>query len=670
MAADDVAAALRGIAALRRRGYTDEEIFALDPQVIIAAGNGDLGPVEVATGTGFISPNLQAAGSVLDYRQNRANLAAQMAARYLDLYANPYNVVAANRAEAALKSPNLLEQERVQNTYALPDNPYEQYVRDYLAHPAAEAADIARGRQLGVAPTDVERVSQAYGTDAEAAQRFFEEAARNPEGVRRMFGGHAAGGTERLLDRPVTAFDIDGNPVFTAAENGPERARVEGTKVRFFPLPGVSRRLGARYQEQIAAQTAANAGRKLGVMTPEQLSRQPVTVAPVAPGGEPGMPYHGTPQPQAPVTVAPGEVYGTDQARVGPVQPGQTPAPRFMGARAGRPAQGGGRQGRRRRFGEGVRAPAGFAAGGYFDYATQQAIERARKDVGPRNVNIGRDRYTGAVLPDETEEQYQARIQAQAQNYMPSNAERRMIEQGWDPAVAHMMATGGFQSDREFFSQNRNRQVTVQGSKGRTTVTLSPGQAVRDATGHVWRYDDLPMNASEQDFARRANQAAAYYGTTYAFPASNQSLEYYQERFAGGEPQGTPLVQKRDQSLASGRTLGAGASTTSTPPPFAGADSGGTTGGGAATTPSALRPEQQATARQLAEVLRNNTLVSPEFVAALESGEIPGVILMTRAAWRSLSPENRAKLIGLWKSTGAISDEADVLYLLDRYAPS
>ena len=269
------------------------------------------------------------------------------------------------------------------------------------------------------------------------------------------------------------------------------------------------------------------------------------------------------------------------------------------------------------------------------------------------------------MLPDETEEQYQARIQAQAQNYMPSNAERNLIEHGWDPAVAHMMATGGFRNDREFFSQPVNRQVTVQGSKGQTTVTLSPGQAVRDATGRVWRYDDLPMNASEQDFARRANQAAAYYGTTYQPAATNQPLTYYQERFAGGEPEGRPLLQKRGQPLGGGA---AASSTTSTPPP---------SGGGEPTSPAptpagsgGLRPEQQATAKQLAGVLRNNTLVPSQFVAALEQGEIPGVILMTRAAWRSLSPENRAKLVGLWKSTGAISDEADVLYLLDRYAPA
>lgn len=69
---------------------------------------------------------------------------------------------------------------------------------------------------------DIGRVRDAYAKSPTAADRFFEEATRNPEGVKRMFGAYAHGGT-MMADEPIVGMGLRSRrPRFLVGEEGPE----------------------------------------------------------------------------------------------------------------------------------------------------------------------------------------------------------------------------------------------------------------------------------------------------------------------------------------------------------------------------------------------------------------------------------------------------------------
>lgn len=117
--------------------------------------------------------------------------------------------------------------------------------------PDRTAADTTSAESLA-------RVREAYERDPQAAAIFFSQ---KPEDLQRMFG--AAGGGEMMLDRPVTVFDIEGNPVATAGENGPEMMDMEDDGMRFEPQEGVSRTLRPGQSTAIAEMTMMNLHHKM-----------------------------------------------------------------------------------------------------------------------------------------------------------------------------------------------------------------------------------------------------------------------------------------------------------------------------------------------------------------------------------------------------------------------
>lgn len=107
----------------------------------------------------------------------------------------------------------------------------EAYARDPIAaerffYEASRNPEGVR-RIIQKAEEDRRRVQEAYARDPVAAARFFEEAARNPEGVRRMFGTFAKGGT-LVLDEPVLGIGLRSRqPRFLAGEEGPEEMAIK-----------------------------------------------------------------------------------------------------------------------------------------------------------------------------------------------------------------------------------------------------------------------------------------------------------------------------------------------------------------------------------------------------------------------------------------------------------
>lgn len=93
-------------------------------------------------------------------------------------------------------------------------------------------------------------------------------------------------------------------------------------------------------------------------------------------------------------------------------------------------------------------------------------------------------------------------------------------------------------------------------------------------------------------------------------------------------------------------------------------------------TPASVAPSTTSTnnsqqvAAKLLAAIRNNTLLSPEFIATLEKGEVPGLGQITRQAFNSLPKTQQSALIGLWISTGQATDEAEIRDQFDKNAPA
>ncbi len=160
----------------------------------------------------------------------------------------------------------------------------EAYARDPVAAEIffREAARNPEGvrRVVEAAEENLRRVREAYARDPEAAERFFREAARNPEGVRRMFGGYARGGT-LITDEPMLGVGAySGMPRFIVGEEGPEKLDIR-------PL---NRKRAAKQRVELLLRTPMAPG----VRTPEPTLRapssepQPVPIRPIVmPSPEP-----------------------------------------------------------------------------------------------------------------------------------------------------------------------------------------------------------------------------------------------------------------------------------------------------------------------------------------------------------------------------------------------
>ncbi len=107
----------------------------------------------------------------------------------------------------------------------------EAYSRDPVAaarffYEAARNPEGVR-RVIQAAEENLRRVREAYARDPVAAERFFREAARNPEGVRNMFGGYARGGA-LVTDEPMLGIGVfSGVPRFIVGEEGPEKLDIQ-----------------------------------------------------------------------------------------------------------------------------------------------------------------------------------------------------------------------------------------------------------------------------------------------------------------------------------------------------------------------------------------------------------------------------------------------------------
>lgn len=141
---------------------------------------------------------------------------------------------------------------------------------------------------------DLVRVREAYARDPVAAQRFFEEASRNPEGVRRMFGPRqfARGGT-MVTDEPVVAIGARSRrPRFIAGEAGPELVRIRplrrfahgGDVLANAPFGTAGDASGRRIAPREAAAVALGQALRSNPFAPRELVDALLSGRPPAPG--------------------------------------------------------------------------------------------------------------------------------------------------------------------------------------------------------------------------------------------------------------------------------------------------------------------------------------------------------------------------------------------------
>ena len=68
--------------------------------------------------------------------------------------------------------------------------------------------------------------------------------------------------------------------------------------------------------------------------------------------------------------------------------------------------------------------------------------------------------------------------------------------------------------------------------------------------------------------------------------------------------------------------------------------------------------------------MKNNTLLSPEFISTLEAGKVPGLSTINARAFNSLPRTQQLALIGLWISSGQATDEQEIMEQFRKNEPA
>jgi hypothetical protein len=625
---DDYTAALMGIAALRRLGFSDAEIYAMDPNTVMGQGVLGAQPLQrAAGGSAALGPNVASAGVASGYGLGKGQLAEQMSnlefQKQQALIAegrNPYNVVGQLEAERQMGTWDPLNQPTVANVprrYTFTSGPYEQYVKDMLASDTAMPGEVAQGRAAGVSPGQIDQVNNAYLRDPNAAQQFFSQ---KPEDLARMFSSRAAGGMQHLRG-PVVAFDMQGNPVFSAGENGEEG-------ITFTPERGVSRTFGGDRKAALIAEVQQAVGRhdgggRAGVASYAgggmaglsglrlgSLAGLSGLRAPTGPPSRelPALPTDPTPQDPIdtagpPMTPTVGNPVGALVRAPDPLQGCNTP---MHGLRM-------------RTFAAGGSTGVTGYGGGYKGGLPTTAQMQAHRENALAQARIDRDNQQNlSSVPGNTPESGPTNDAINGVKYASS-----------DPnATAGSLARtfGGSARSNRYESD----PYTWNSKGGVQTRTGGANLTPEDALYYQNRHDQIAQ------------------GQTGPYDPRTEAPAGYTDPMASGK-----------------RTFGPGGS--------AGRQTGesGVPTGETVTKVSGTGDQaQQDAAKALGGALQTNTLMHPDFIKQLLEGGVPGLTLMTRKAWKSLSASQRAALVGLWTSTGQVGSEADVLETIDNNVPA
>ena len=268
----DLSALVPLVQQLKAAGYQDWEI----PEIIRKLHAQFIAPTQspvlnVAGGYGLLDPAVNAARVAADLAVGTGNIGLNLLNALLGIQRDPFSIVPAFQAYGALggspnqatavlmgrqgvpleilfgnritslidellrratepvktqeeKTQSVLTKEQeaaVRAAYARDPVAAERFFREATRNPEGVAAILRKAEE------DRRRVLEAFQRDPVAAQRFFEEAARNPEGVRRMFGGAYARGGSLVINEPAIIQGLTtGRPYGLLGEVGPEEVRI------------------------------------------------------------------------------------------------------------------------------------------------------------------------------------------------------------------------------------------------------------------------------------------------------------------------------------------------------------------------------------------------------------------------------------------------------------
>ncbi|MDE3096866.1 MAG: hypothetical protein KGK07_12835 [Chloroflexota bacterium] len=660
------AATIKGIARLRQQGWSDQQIFAMDTPSVQAFG---MDPAPDAASPLMRLNNMTAAEEA-QVAQSKADLGQKMYDSEMQRAANPYNVVAADAAQSQYHLGNPLLTKYLGNTSNVPSDQemqfWSQWLKDYMSNPGADPTQLAQGRMHGLDPDTVDRINQAYNTDPQAAQQFFS----HPP-------GQAAGAT--TLAGPIAAFDTRGNPVFTAGENGPE-------KVKVTPIGGVSKKLRPGQTTAIARKAASGVARKvesIGAPRGYAAGKKKITVD-----------ADGEADPMDDSLAVPGYASGYTAYTYGTATRAPTRAPAPAGLYAGQPMGA-----------PGAVAPFGVMAPMTPPSAQRMPVATMSPAVPPRPY-IDHGNPTGTLTPpaaypgvppvarpvatpppparpfiDPREANGQLFQQTVQRQYQPAFGSRigsanynpaldlnhdGMITIG-DVARAGMgaprgMAAGGDLASglQQLAAAGYSNPAQVYSHMYQTQGASAAYDAYRQNTGYQPPASLGGMDAARQqdyrfnDILPGGAVAGSYGAPRQAFTTAlgMASMGAYAQAH-GGDYGIQGLGQGAAQPASSSATAPLGSSNPNQPGTYTSA--------------------QQTAAKQLGGVLGSNAMMPPGMISALNAGQVPGLASVSPTVWNQLKAQNpdlAKQLVGLWQSTGQISDPSEVDAVMGSVLPA